>query len=126
MLQQEAFEEVYLCGLPHTQERWLQGAVGVCETFGVPFALPAYTVRLGRAQPVANKAVAAGFLHYVTASGKAEYRMVKRFLDIAGSATALWALFRFTGGFHAREAQPPGPSSSVRCGSDCTGRSSTC
>jgi len=95
VLQQEVFDEVYICGLAHTQERSLQLAVGVCETFGVPFALPAYSVRLGRAQPVANKAVADGFLHYVTASVKPEYRVVKRFLDIAGSAAALWVLFPF-------------------------------
>ena len=95
VLQQEVFDEVYLCGQPHAQESALQAAVSMCETFGVPFALPAYSVRLGRAQPVANKAVADGFLHYVTASVKPEYRALKRFVDIAGSAAALWVLFPF-------------------------------
>jgi len=95
VLQREVLDEVYLCGLPHTQARSLQAAVGVCETFGVPFALPAYSVRLGRAQPVATKAVEDGFLHYVTSSVKPEYRVTKRLLDIAGSAALLWVLFPF-------------------------------
>jgi exopolysaccharide biosynthesis polyprenyl glycosylphosphotransferase len=95
VLQQEVVDEVYLCGLPHLQERALQAAVGICETIGVPFALPAYTVRLGRAQPVASKAVADGFLHYVTDRVQPEQRVLKRLLDIAGAAAALWVLFPF-------------------------------
>ena len=95
VLQREVFDEVYLCGLPHNQERWLQSSVGTLETFGVPFALPAYSVRLGRAQPVASKAVADGFLHYVTGSVRPEYRVGKRLLDIVASAAALWILFPF-------------------------------
>ncbi|HUM09634.1 MAG TPA: sugar transferase [Myxococcaceae bacterium] len=95
VLEGEVFDEVYLCGLPHAQERSLQAAVGTCETFGVPFALPAYSVRLGRASPVASKAVADGFLHYVTGPVKPELRVVKRLLDIVASAAALWLLFPF-------------------------------
>jgi len=95
VLEREVFEEVYLCGLPTTQERSIQAAVGTLETFGVPFALPAYTVRLGRAQPVAAKAVADGFLHYHTGSVTPEYRMFKRLLDVVASAAALWLLFPF-------------------------------
>jgi exopolysaccharide biosynthesis polyprenyl glycosylphosphotransferase len=95
VLQREVFDEVYLCALPAAQSRSLQAAVGICETFGVPFALPAYNVRLGRAQPVASKAVADGFLHYTTGSVKPEYRTLKRLLDIGGSAAALWVLFPF-------------------------------
>ncbi len=95
VLQREVFEEVYLCGLPPTHERSLQAAVGTLETFGVPFALPAYTVRLGRAQPIATKAVKDGFLHYATGSVKPELRVVKRLLDIVASAAALWLLFPF-------------------------------
>jgi exopolysaccharide biosynthesis polyprenyl glycosylphosphotransferase len=95
VLEQEVLDEVYLCGLPHTQERSIQAAVATCETFGVPFALPAYTVRLGRAQPVASRAVADGFLHYVTGEPKRELRLLKRLLDIGCSAAALWVLFPF-------------------------------
>jgi exopolysaccharide biosynthesis polyprenyl glycosylphosphotransferase len=95
VLQHEVFDEVYLCALPAAQSRSLQTAVNTCETFGVPFALPAYNVRLDRAQPVATKAVADGFLHYTTGSVKPEYRALKRLLDIGGSAAALWVLFPF-------------------------------
>ena len=95
VLQREVFDEVYLCGLPHTHERPIQSAVGTLETFGVPFALPAYTVRLGRAQPIASKAVADGFLHYVTGSVKPKLRLFKRLLDIVAAAAALWVLFPF-------------------------------
>ncbi len=95
VLQREVFDEVYLCGLPHTHERPIQSAVGTLETFGVPFALPAYTVRLGRAHPIASKAVADGFLHYVTGSVKPKLRLLKRLLDIVASAAALWVLFPF-------------------------------
>lgn len=95
VLQREVFDEVYLCGLPHTHELSLQAAVGTLETFGVPFALPAYSVRLGRAHPVASKAVADGFLHCVSGPSKPELRFVKRLLDILASAAALWVLFPF-------------------------------
>jgi exopolysaccharide biosynthesis polyprenyl glycosylphosphotransferase len=93
LLQREVFEEVYLCALPTTHQRSIQTAVGTLETFGVPFALPAYTVRLGRAQPVAASAVADGFLHYLTGSVKPEFRLLKRLFDILASAAALWLLF---------------------------------
>ena len=87
------FDEIYLCGLPTTHGRSLQAAVAMCETFGVPFALPAYSVRLGRAEPVERKAVADGFLHYVTGGANRGHRVLKRFLDIAGASAALWVLF---------------------------------
>jgi len=90
ILSNRVFDEVYVCGLIQST---LQRAVGVCETFGVPFALPAYNVRLGRAHPVASRAVADGFLHYVNESARPEYRVLKRLLDIAGSAALLWVLF---------------------------------
>ena len=90
----QVFDEVYLCGFPDRQTA-VQEAVNVCETYGVPFALPAYNVRLGRAQPVANEAVADGFLHYVTGGARPEHRALKRLLDIAGSAAGLWVLSPF-------------------------------
>jgi exopolysaccharide biosynthesis polyprenyl glycosylphosphotransferase len=95
VLNQGAFDEVYLCGLPSAQSASLQAAVQICETFGVPFALPAYSVRLGRAQPVARRAVADGFLHYVSEAVRPQHRLLKRLLDITCSAAALWALFPF-------------------------------
>jgi hypothetical protein len=95
MLQQEVFDECLPLRPPSLQNGALQAAVGTCETFGVPFALPAYTVRLGRAQPVASRAVAIGFLHYVANRVQPEQRVLKRLVDIAGAAAALWVLFPF-------------------------------
>jgi exopolysaccharide biosynthesis polyprenyl glycosylphosphotransferase len=101
VLRHEVVDEVYLCGLNAVQGRALQAAVGVCETYGIPFALPAYSVRLGRAHPVAGKAVADGFLHYVVGGARAQYWTLKRVLDISGSAAALWLLFPFLLGIAA-------------------------
>jgi exopolysaccharide biosynthesis polyprenyl glycosylphosphotransferase len=95
VLRHEVVDEVYICGLNTGDARALQAAVGVCETHGIPFALPAYSVRLGRAHPIAGKAVADGFLHYAVGSGRPRYLALKRALDVAGSAAALWVLFPF-------------------------------
>ncbi|HET9155277.1 MAG TPA: sugar transferase [Myxococcaceae bacterium] len=93
LLKSEPYDEVYLCGLPDLHGAEIQAAVGVCETLGIPFALPAYTVRLRRAEPVAGRAVADGFLHYVSAGAVQNQRLLKRLLDIFASAAALWVLF---------------------------------
>jgi exopolysaccharide biosynthesis polyprenyl glycosylphosphotransferase len=94
ILHHEVVDEVYLCGL-NVPGATIQAAVSVCETYGAPFALPAYSVRLGRAHPVAGKAVADGFLHYEVGAARLQYRIFKRVLDIAGSAAVLWVLFPF-------------------------------
>src|SRR5262249_34424203 len=93
VLRSEVVDEVFLCGLDTVQRQALQAAVGICETYGVPFALPAYSVRMGRAHPIAGKAVADGFLHYAVGGAHGQYWMLKRALDIAGSAAILWVLF---------------------------------
>ena len=95
VLEAEVYDEVYICGLPGSHGQSLQSCVGVCETFGVPFALPAYSVRLRRAEPVARRAVADGFLHYVAGPSNAERRVLKRLLDIGAASAALWLLFPF-------------------------------
>src|SRR5262249_15542569 len=95
VLRSEVVDEVFLCGLDTVQRQALQAAVGICETYGVPFALPAYSVRMGRAHPIAGKAVADGFLHYAVGGAHGRYWMLKRALDIAGSAAILWVLFPF-------------------------------
>jgi exopolysaccharide biosynthesis polyprenyl glycosylphosphotransferase len=95
VLRREVVDEVFLCGLDTVHRVALQTAVGICETYGVPFALPAYSVRLGRAHPVAGKAVADGFLHYAMGGARGRYWVLKRALDIAGSAGVLWVLFPF-------------------------------
>jgi exopolysaccharide biosynthesis polyprenyl glycosylphosphotransferase len=95
VLKSEPFDEVYLCGRSGSHEEEVQEAVQVCETLGSPFALPAYTVRLRRAEPVAGKAVADGFLHYVSPGVQRGQRVFKRLLDIVASSAALWVLFPF-------------------------------
>jgi exopolysaccharide biosynthesis polyprenyl glycosylphosphotransferase len=94
VLRNEVVDEVFLCGLD-TVHRALQDAVSVCETYGVPFALPAYSVRMGRAHPIAGKAVADGFLHYAVGGARPQYWALKRALDIAASAALLWVLCPF-------------------------------
>jgi len=95
VLRSQVVDEVYLCGLDTAHREALQASVGICETYGVPFALPAYSVRLGRAHPIAGKAVADGFLHYAVGGARGRYWVLKRALDIAGSAALLWVLFPF-------------------------------
>ena len=95
VLRSEVVDEVFLCGLDTVQREALQAAVGICETYGVPFALPAYSVRLGRAHPIAGKAVADGFLHYAVGGARGRYWILKRALDIGASAALLWILAPF-------------------------------
>ena len=95
VLRTEVVDEVFLCGLDTVQRQALQAAVGICETYGVPFALPAYSVRMGRAHPIAGKAVADGFLHYAVGGAHGRYWTLKRAVDITGSAAILWVLSPF-------------------------------
>jgi len=95
VLRSEVVDEVFLCGLDTVHREALQTAVGICETYGVPFALPAYSVRLGRAHPIAGKAVADGFLHYAVGGARGRYWILKRALDVAGAAALLWLLAPF-------------------------------
>ena len=101
VLRSEVVDEVFLCGLDTVHREALQAGVGICETYGVPFALPAYSVRLGRAHPIAGKAVADGFLHYAVGGARGQYWILKRALDIAGSAALLWVLSPFLLGIAA-------------------------
>ncbi len=84
--------EVYLSGnaLKHAAE--MQAVIKVCEKFGVPFALPAYSFRLDRARPVDGKAIADGYLHYQSVDSKPHQMALKRLFDIVCSALALWML----------------------------------
>ena len=85
-------DEVYIAGSALAQGAAMEAAAGVCETFGVPFALPAYSLRLKRALPVDNRTVSDGYLHFTSLKSQPTARVAKRVLDIAGSAAALWVL----------------------------------
>jgi len=84
--------EVYIAGNGLLQGEPMQAAVKVCETFGVPFALPAYSLRLERAQPVNRRSVRDGYLHFTNVKHQPSARVLKRMLDIVASASALWVL----------------------------------
>jgi exopolysaccharide biosynthesis polyprenyl glycosylphosphotransferase len=85
-------DEVYIVGEGPNHAQAVQQAISVCESLGVPFALPAYTYRLERARPVAGKAVADGYLHYAVVGGKAGQRAMKRICDVLIASVALWLL----------------------------------
>jgi hypothetical protein len=84
--------EVYIAGNSLLQGDAIQAATKVCETFGIPFALPAYSVRLDRAQPVDNRTVSDGYLHFTSVKSQPNARVLKRVLDVLAAASALWIL----------------------------------
>ena len=84
--------EVYIAGNALLQGQAMQAAVKVCETFGVPFALPAYSLRLERAQPLTHHSVGDGYIHYTMVKHQPSARVLKRVLDVCASAAALWVL----------------------------------
>jgi exopolysaccharide biosynthesis polyprenyl glycosylphosphotransferase len=84
--------EVYVAGNVTKATEEMQAAIKVCEKLGIPFALPAYSFRLERAQPRDKKAISDGFLHYQTHDAKPQQMALKRLFDITASAAALWVL----------------------------------
>lgn len=89
--------EVYLAGSALKNSEEMQAAIKMCEKFGVPFALPAYSFRLDRARPMASKAVADGYLHYTSVDYRPHQMAFKRLFDIVTSAIALWMLLPLLG-----------------------------
>jgi exopolysaccharide biosynthesis polyprenyl glycosylphosphotransferase len=87
-----SLDEVYIAGSALSQGAAMEAAAGVCETLGVPFALPAYSLRLKRALPVDNRMVSDGYLHFTSVKAQPSARVAKRLLDVAASAAALWVL----------------------------------
>jgi exopolysaccharide biosynthesis polyprenyl glycosylphosphotransferase len=85
-----AVSEVYVAGDPARDREAVQSVVRTCETMGVPFALPACTLRLDRAR--APSIVRDGYLHYLTVDFKPSQIALKRLFDIVASAIALWLL----------------------------------
>lgn len=85
-------DEVYLAGNPARHGEAMQAAIKVCETLGVPFALPQYSFRFDRAVPVDSCRTADGYSHFVSVEPKPAQLALKRLFDIAVSGTALWLL----------------------------------
>jgi exopolysaccharide biosynthesis polyprenyl glycosylphosphotransferase len=90
-------EEVYIAGNNLKHAEAMQGAIKVCEKFGMPFALPAYSFRLDRARPAAGQAVSDGYIHYVSVEAKPAQLALKRLFDIVASAAAMWVLLPLLG-----------------------------
>ena len=88
-------DEVYVAGNPARHAVEMQQVVRTCERFGIPFALPAYSVRLERARPAVPAAVEDGYLHYLTHAPRPFQRSLKRLFDIFASASALLILAPF-------------------------------
>ena len=84
--------KVYIAGNALKDGPAMQDAITTCEQLGVPFALPAYSFRLGRAQPQGAESLQHGYVHYVIHAPKLRARAVKRTFDIVSSAVALWLL----------------------------------
>jgi exopolysaccharide biosynthesis polyprenyl glycosylphosphotransferase len=91
LLKSMAVSEVYIAGNTVKQAEGMQRAIKSCEKFGIPFALPAYSFRLDRAQPH-SRAVADGYLHYQCGALKPHQMALKRLFDILVTAVAMWLL----------------------------------
>lgn len=84
--------EVYLAAHPGEDTAAMQRAISTCETLGVGFALPAAGFRLARARPAHPGIAPDGYVHFVTVHARPAERALKRLMDIALSAAALWFL----------------------------------
>jgi exopolysaccharide biosynthesis polyprenyl glycosylphosphotransferase len=89
VLKDHVVDEVFIAGQRDAQHTEMQNVIGVCERFGIPFALPAAGFRFSRAEPQHKAATADGYIHYQTVRAKPVQRALKRAIDIAISATAL-------------------------------------
>jgi exopolysaccharide biosynthesis polyprenyl glycosylphosphotransferase len=92
VLQTTPVSEVFIAGDLLKQTEAMQAAIRVCETFGIPFALPVCVFRFERATAVAKAAIADGYLHYHSVRIKRYELAVKRLFDILCSAAALTVL----------------------------------
>jgi exopolysaccharide biosynthesis polyprenyl glycosylphosphotransferase len=92
ILRKMPVSEVYIAGNVRKHDAEMQSCIKVCERLGVPFALPASGFRLERARPMDSHDVADGYLHYLAVDGRPHQMALKRLIDIASSAFALWLL----------------------------------
>lgn len=87
-LKARVVHEVYLAD-DDAHHAEIQEAIGVCERFGIPFALPANSFRIARAEPRDASAVSDGYVHYLSFRNKPAQLLVKRAFDIVASSVAL-------------------------------------
>ena len=92
LLKKHVLTEVYIAGNLDSHRAEMQAAIRVLERFGIPFALPASGFRFGRARPEHERAVADGYIHYLSVRSKPIQMLVKRAFDTAASFLALTLL----------------------------------
>ena len=92
VLRSTAVNKVYIAGNALKDGPAMQRAINVCEQLGVPFALPAYSFRMGRASPQHGQYLAHGYVHYTLHEPQLRMRAMKRLFDIVSSTGALWLL----------------------------------
>jgi exopolysaccharide biosynthesis polyprenyl glycosylphosphotransferase len=92
VLKKHVISEVYIAGNGDSHRAEMQQAIGVLERFGIPFALPACGFRFARAQPANERAVADGYIHYLSVRHKPFQFAIKRAFDIVASGLALVVL----------------------------------
>ncbi len=89
VLKKHVVAEAFIAGNGDSQRTEMQECIRVLERFGVPFALPACGFRFGRARPEFERAVADGYIHYLSVRHKPVQLALKRLIDVAASAVAL-------------------------------------
>jgi exopolysaccharide biosynthesis polyprenyl glycosylphosphotransferase len=92
LLKTQVVGEVFLAGHNDAQRAEMQSAIRVLERFGIPFALPAAGFRFGRARPENERAIADGYIHYVSVRHRPVQWAVKRLFDIVASLVTLLLL----------------------------------
>jgi exopolysaccharide biosynthesis polyprenyl glycosylphosphotransferase len=89
VLKRHVVAEVFIAGNGDSQRAAMQQCIRVLERFGIPFALPACGFRFGRARPEYERAVADGYIHYLSVRHKPVQLAIKRLVDVAASSVAL-------------------------------------
>ncbi|HEX3770410.1 MAG TPA: sugar transferase [Polyangiaceae bacterium] len=92
ILKKHVAAEVFIAGNGDSQRAEMQQCIRVLERFGIPFALPACGFRFGRARPEYERAVADGYIHYLSVRHKPVQLALKRLFDVAASGLALAVL----------------------------------
>jgi exopolysaccharide biosynthesis polyprenyl glycosylphosphotransferase len=87
LLESMAVSEVFIAGNALSQGAAMQEAIQTCEMYGTPFALPACSFWLRRAQ--ARSPSPDGYHHYQATAPKPYQLILKRVIDVLLSAAAL-------------------------------------
>jgi exopolysaccharide biosynthesis polyprenyl glycosylphosphotransferase len=92
VLRTNPVSEVYIAADAMTDPCAGQHAISVCETLGIPFAVPAFSQRIQRAKPLLGKALSDGYLHFASSDARRWQCALKRIGDLVAASVALWLL----------------------------------